>query len=129
MSELREVRLIGTTETDGSLTVTAPYSIFGTLHSIRWVDGDFVNGVDAVISMQGTSAPSEAYNVLTLTDADDDATYYPKELAHDNAGATLPQGTDKTAVYKDPLLVGVPRLVVASGGDGKTGGCFLYYHK
>ena len=129
MGDLEEVRLIGTTDDSGDATINANGSIFGTLHSVRWVDDDLADGVDAVLSMQSPTNPSAAYDVLALTNANSDANYYPVELAHDNTGATLPQGADKTAIYKDPLLIGTPRLVISSGGDTKTGGCFVYYWK
>jgi len=117
-----EILLEGTCSTGGDLTVNATTAVFGFLYAVRWIDGDFTDGVDAVISTQNHAA---AETVLTLTDANNDATYYPRALVHSEAGAALTgtAGGDRTL----PFMVGVPRLVVSSGGDTKTGGCILFY--
>ena len=120
---IEEIRLIGTTETDGTLTVNADRSVAGLLHAIQWVDGDLADGVDAVVSVQGHD--NMATVLSTLTDANSDALIYPRAPVHDLAGVGLT--LDGTRVAFDcPLVVGTPRLVVASGGDAKTGGCILF---
>jgi hypothetical protein len=45
--------------------------------------------------------------------------YYPRELEHSNVGGNL-------ASYTYPVINGTPKMVVASGGNAKTGGCILY---
>lgn len=118
----KEIRLTGTTDTNGDLTVNATQPVFGLLYAVRWVDGDFADGVDAVISTQGHEA---AATLLTLTDANNDAWYYPRDLVHSATGGALTgaAGGDRAL----PLMVGIPRLVVSSGGSTKTGSCILYY--
>jgi len=119
---LKEMRLTGTTAVGGALTVNGTSAIFGRLYAIQWIDGDFSDGVDAVISTQGHDSSK---TLLTLTDANNDALYYVRDVMHDATGGALTgtAGGDRCM----PLLVGTPRLVVASGGDAKTGGCILYY--
>jgi len=116
---LRDVKLTGTTASDGSLTVNADIKINGLLWAVEWVVGSFAAGVDAVISMQNTPS-GVAKTVLTLTNANANAWYNPREDEHDNTG---------TALTSDcfPVVMGQPRLVVSSGGDTKTGTCILYY--
>ena len=118
----KEIELSGTTDTSGDLTVNATTPVIGLLYAIRWVDGTFANGVDAVISTQGHEA---SVTLLTLTNADDDAWYYPRDVVHSEAGAALlgTNGGDRAL----PLMVGVPRMVVSNGGSTLTGGCILYY--
>jgi hypothetical protein len=62
---------------------------------------------------------------LTLTDADNDATYYPRVQVHGNTGSGLTLITGSDAEMQ--LMAGVPRLVVSDGGNAKTGGCILFY--
>ena len=121
--KFKEIRLYGTCSSGGALTVNATVPVFGKLYAVRWIDGDFANGVGAVISTQGHEASA---TLLTLTAANDDATYYPREQVHGNTGTALT--LDGTRILTDlPLMAGVPRLVVASGGDEKAGGCILFY--
>lgn len=117
---LRDVKLTGTTDASGNLTVNADTQIAGLLFGIEWVVGTFAAGVDAVISMQSTPS-GVAKTVLTLTNANANAFYNPREAEHDNTGAAI------TGAYCYPLVIGKPRLVVAQGGNTMTGTCILYY--
>ena len=121
--EFKEIKLYGTCSSGGALTVNATTPVLGRLYSVRWIDGDFADGVDAVISTQNHDA---AATLLTLTNADDDATYYPREQVCNNTGTALT--IDDTEILTDlPLMAGVPRLAVTAGGDEKPGGCILQY--
>lgn len=125
--QCRELRLIGATDASGDLTVNATEAIFGRLESIEWIDGDLDNGVNAVISLQSTPS-GVAQTLLTLTNpaADNDAIFLPRVVVHDLSGAALTgtSGGDREM----PIVAGIPRLVITSGGDTKTGGCILRYY-
>lgn len=122
--KLHELRLSGTCDSDGGLTVTGPTAIHGHLEAVEWIDGDFANGVDAVISIYNTNSGVDN-TLLTLTNADNDAWYYPRALVHSEAGAAL---TGTSGGDRAPeMMNGLPKLVVSSGGDTKTGGCILYW--
>ncbi len=118
-NQLKSVRLTGTTNASGALTVLAPHSILGWLFAVQWIDGTLADGVDAVLSV--TRTPSEVdKTLLTLTNANDDAWYHPRVLECDAAGASI--GT-----YTPMIIEGTLKLVVSSGGDTLTGGCIVYY--
>lgn len=123
---LKEMRLYGTTSGAGALTVDATTAVFGLLYAVEWIDGTLDNGSTAVISCQNT-ASGVANTLLTLANplADADAWFYPRVLMHSEAGAALTgtSGGDRTM----PLMNGVPRLVVSSGGATKVCGCILHY--
>ena len=121
---LKWVKLYGTTAVGGALTVTAETAVRGLLHAVEWIDGAFVDGVDAVLSVvRDDNAPD--YVLLTLTNADADAVYYPRVIIHSEAGAAL-TGTSGGDRAK-PVINGRLKLVVADGGDAKAGGCIVYY--
>jgi hypothetical protein len=120
---IRTIKLYGTTDSSGDLSVTAGTSVVGLLHSVEWIDGDFDNGVDAVLSLDRDDNAADI-TLLTLTDADDDKVYHTRYLASDNAGADLDTAGDAT--YTKGFVSGKLKLVVSDGGDKKTGGCIVY---
>lgn len=89
------------------------------LHAVEWVDGDLADGVDAVLSMTNTLSGVDK-TLLTLTNADNDAWHYPRALAQGVDGANL------TGVYVRQIVEGTLKLVVAAGGNAKTGKCIVY---
>jgi hypothetical protein len=117
---LKDVKLVGTTISDGSATVTATSAVLGYLVAVDWIDGDLTDGVDAVLSI--TKTPSGVdHTLLTLTNANSDAIYYPRRVFDTTAGAAA------TALYDRFIIDGVLTLAITSGGDANTGGCIVYY--
>lgn len=122
---LHATPLLGTTDASGDLTVTATIPSFGLLHAVEWKDGDLTDGVDAVLSVTETHSGVD-YTLLTLTNANNDAWYYPLAAAHDNAGAGVTyDGTNE--IYVPMAIAGKLKLVISSGGDSKSGGAVVYY--
>lgn len=86
------------------------------LYAVEWVDDDLENGVDAVLSCTGESGVTKT--LLTLTDANNDATYYPRTAEHGNGGGEID-------FFTLPLVEGILSLAVTDGGDTKSGKCIL----
>jgi hypothetical protein len=108
----------------GNSSTGGPY----LLYAVEWVDTDFDAGVDATLTV--TSTPSGIdRTLLTLTDADAEATYYVRENAHGNTGTAWAEGADKTATRVKPIVDGKLKLVVAQGGNAKTGKMLVYLEK
>lgn len=123
---LKEIRLYGTTAADGSLTVNAVESMLGEIVAIAWVDGTFDNNVTAVISTQGSEA-SQTIMSIGAAEGDNDLVFYPRHIIYDE-GADVLTGTaggDRAL----PLAVGTLRMVVAAGGNAKSGGCVVYFRE
>ncbi len=121
---MKEIRLFGTTSSGGAATINATKSILGKLYAIAWIDGDLADNNTAIISTQGHEA-SQTLMSIGAAEGDNDEIFYPRALVFDE-GADVLTGTaggDRVRM----LLVGTPRLVIAAGGDEKTGGCILYY--
>lgn len=117
-SGARLVELNVTTAANGSGNVTVALERVGLLYAVEWIDGDFANGVDAVLSAVSTPSGVDK-TLLTLTNADNDAIYYPRALEHGNTGTEL-------ATTTKVLVDGSLKLAVTNGGDTKTGGCNVY---
>jgi len=119
---MRETRLTGTTAADGSLVVRSEAAVLGLLYAVQWLDGDFADGVDATITVDLAGVST---TLLTLTNANVDAVYYPRHVPHTEAGAVLTATSGGDRVL--PLVAGQVVLTVAQGGDAKTGGCLLFW--
>lgn len=116
---MKEIELDVTTAADGTgNTSAAEGAVYGLLYAVEWKDGDFADGVDAVLSVTKTASAVDQ-TLLTLTNANDDDWYYPQELVHDNTGT-------ETAYYTYPVVAGTLKLTITSGGNAKTGGCICY---
>lgn len=118
---IADLKLTATTTAGGTQTATAPGPIKGLLLGVEWVVGDFAAGVDATLTLQNTPS-GVARTLLTLTNANANAFYNPREAEHDNVGAPTASGS---TCY--PLLCGTPQLAIAQGGNTKTGSMVLYY--
>ena len=117
---LRDIRLTVTSAANGAGNATTDVAVFGYLEAVDWIDGSFADGVDAVLSVVNTSSGTE-HTLLTLTNADNDAVYYPRRVHDTTAGAAA------TALYTRFLIAGHLKLAVTNGGDTKTGGCVVYW--
>lgn len=128
MCKLSEIRLTGTTAADGSLTVTATRSVLGVLYAVEWIDGTFDNNVTFTLSC--TDSPSGADQTLlaiSAGSADNDEFFYPRDAIVSLAGASAVYTNDnKPLRIIEPLVSGRLKLVVAAGGNAKTGGCIAY---
>jgi len=117
---MRQVKLYGTTDgTAGTLTITYGHKVVGLLQAVEWIDGDFADGVDAVISVDRDDDAADV-TLLTLTNANDDAWYYPRVTTDSS------DGTEITTKFVSPVVSGKLKLAVTSGGSVKTGGCIVY---
>jgi hypothetical protein len=105
-----------TTASDGSATAYTTLPITGRIVAIRYVKTDFTDGVDTTITVEDT-----AEAIVTLTNHNTTANYYPRVPVHDEAGAAAT--LDGTRAMRDAVHVANSRIkfVVAAGGDTKTG--------
>ena len=119
--KLKEMRLYGTTNGSGALTVNGPRAVFGRLYAVRLVD-TALDSCTGTISTQGHEASA---TLLTLSAQNTSATFYPRDLVHSATGTALTgtSGGDRCL----PLMAGIPRLVISSGGTTNAGGCILFY--
>jgi hypothetical protein len=121
---IEHIKLYGTTDSSGDLTVTSTVGVEGFLHAVEWIDGAFADGVDAVLSVDRNDNAADV-TLLTLTDANSDAMYYPQTPAQDNVGTAVTfDGTNE--IYTRQIVNGLLKLVVSDGGDTKAGGCIVY---
>lgn len=112
-----------TTNSGGAFSETEPPSSSGPyfLEAVEWIDGTLADGVDAVLSISALSGVDKA--LLTLTNANDDAWYYPRVIAD---GVT---GSDLTGWYAKQIVDGPLKLAVTDGGNVASGKCIVYLSK
>lgn len=104
-----------TTNGSGAGTGYTP-PVTGRVLGIRYVKTDFADGIDFTVTVEDTG---EA--ILTVSDVNASASFYPRPAVHDAAGAVLEYVADFP--LGEPIAVAFDRIkiVVASGGDTKTG--------
>ena len=120
---MRKASIKFTTAADGSVTSNHVSNVLGKLYAILYKPGSVETGATLTVTCQGV------FNKPLLTKSNAgtaDTLYYPRDLVHavaDGAALTGTSGGDRGL----PLLNGVPRLVIASGGNAKSGEVILYY--
>jgi hypothetical protein len=104
------------TAADGSATAYSPV-VSGNLASIHYIKTDFANGVDFTITSEAVGETLWAEN-----DVNASATRRPRAATHSTAGVALLYAAGGTAVT-DLIRLSRDRvkIVIASGGDTKTG--------
>lgn len=109
-------------QTDSGGDATVVYALPSGAHffyGARWIDGTLADGVDATLTAINT-VDGVNQTLLTLTNANDDANYYPRATEHDATG-TAGSGTTF------PIFTGDLQLVVSSGGNAASGKMVVYY--
>lgn len=117
---IRMIRLHGTTDALGDASIEADVKTTGLLHAVEWTDGDLATGVDFVLS-QVRDNDAVDITLLSISDANTDAVYYPRYPLVKNDGSTIADQYDRAFVN------GKLKLVIDDGGDSKSGGVTVYY--
>lgn len=105
-----------TVDSGGDAEVYTPV-LNGHLHSIRYVKDDFANGVDFIVTVEGTGE-----TVWSEESVNASATRYPRAPTHSTAGVAAlyaagePGVLDRIAISQDRL-----KIVVADGGTETSG--------
>jgi hypothetical protein len=121
---MKTIKLYGTTNASGALTVTSTVKVLGCVEAVEWIDGTLDDGVGAVVSCVRDDDASDL-TILTLTNANNDAMYYPRHQVHGSTGTALTLDGTRIA-FTEPIANGFLKLVVSSGGNAKAGGCIVY---
>lgn len=116
---MKIVKLPFTTDSAGAATVTFDITdpVDGLVYAVQVINGtsDSTAGVTVTVEEGDLSIP-----VLVVANVDADKMYYPRVLENLNT-----DGTNLTT-HTIPVAIGQPKLVVATGGDTKTGAVVLY---
>lgn len=114
--------IAATTNGSGDATVYSAYPVHGSVVAVVYVKTDFANGIDFTITGEQSGIA-----ILTGTDVNATATYMPRGATHSTAGAAALYAAGGTAVL-DLIPVAMERIkiVVAQGGDTKTGTFHVY---
>lgn len=104
-----------TTDASGAATGYTP-AVTGRVLAVIYAKTDFADGIDFVVSLEAT-----AEVILTGTNVNASAAFYPRVPVDDEAGADAT--LDGTRKMREPVTAVNDRvkIVVASGGDTKSG--------
>jgi hypothetical protein len=103
----------------GDATVNGPTNVCGILYAIEYLPGSIATGATVTVTSQGFMARTLLVKASAGTS---NTTFYPRDLSNKTSdGSAL---TDQQTL---PLISGVLRVVVASGGNGGKGSVRIYY--
>jgi hypothetical protein len=121
---MKKMLLSFTTDADGDVTVNGERSILGKLFAVEYRPAATS---DATITLTCVEYGAVAKPLLTKASAGaSNVWFYPRDIPHgveDGAVLTASAGGDRVM----PLLAGVPKLVVASGGNKLSGKVVLFF--
>lgn len=112
---MRRYEVPVTTAADGSATAYSP-TIRGFLESIQYVKTDFADGVDFTITSE-----TGGESLWTDTNVNAAEIVRPRAPTHDQVGAALLFASGGTAVADKIAVNGRIKIVIAQGGNVKTG--------
>lgn len=105
-----------TTDGSGNATGYTPV-VTGRILGIRYVKTDFADGVDFTVTAEATGE-----SIWAESDVNASATRSPRQATHTTAGAAALYASGGVAVLGHIVVVqDRVKVVVASGGNGKTG--------
>jgi hypothetical protein len=104
-----------TVDDSGDAEFYSPH-IRGKIISIRYVKSDFADGVDFTITGE-----ISGQGIWSEEDVNASATRYPRAATHSTAGAAALYASGGTAVNDRIALDERIKIVVADGGDTKSG--------
>ena len=110
---------------DGAATTSAPSAVLGKLYAIEYQPGTIDNGATLTITCLGANG-AEKPLLTKATAGTSNSWYYPRDLVHavaDGSALTGAAGGDRDC----PILQGVVKAVIASGGNSKVGYVAIYY--
>lgn len=116
MAYQRSAAVTATTNGSGAATVYTE-AIRGKIIAVAYAKTDFADGVDFTITTETTGQ-----NVWVDTNVNASETVFPKMLNDDTAGSDLTAIYDHVRVFNERV-----KIVIAQGGDTKTGTFTVYY--
>ena len=121
MAYIQKYSVSVTTAADGSATAYSAVIPHGLIEHIRYIKTDFADGSTITFTVDGTGEAVWAESSVNAS-----ATRAPRQATHGATGTALVYAStdavaDKIAVSADRI-----KIVVASGGNAKTGTFHIY---
>jgi hypothetical protein len=112
---MRRFKVTVTTAADGTATAYTP-RLSGKLHAIEYVKGDYADTVDFTITDEATGK-----GLWTESNVTASKTCKPRGATHTTVGVAATLDGTVAALDKLPLANTRVKIVLAAGGDTKTG--------
>ena len=119
---MKKISFSWTAAVGGGATVQGTQAIYGALYAVEYRPGDTATGATVTLTCVGDATKA----LLTKANAGTaNVFFYPRDLLQglDGSDLTGSAGGDRGL----PLLAGRPKVVIASGGNAKSGSIVLYY--
>lgn len=121
---MKAVRVEYTTASDGSATAYSTYSVMGEVCAVDYLPGTTDTG--ATVSVYDEPKGGFTHTLLVkATAGTSNLRFYPRDLVHkaeDGAALTGTAGGDRA----EPIANGYIKVVIASGGNAKSGAVIVY---
>jgi hypothetical protein len=123
---MKEISVSFTTAADGSASALASSgAVFGKLYALLYMPTSIDTGATVTVTCEGLGTKP----ILTKASAGTaNLWFYPRDLVHavaDGAALTGSAGGDRAL----PIFAGVLKVVIASGGNVKTGKVIAYFEE
>lgn len=119
------VLALNTHVSNGTASTLAPTGVLGELEAILYIPGTIDTGATLTVTCLGIDG-SEKPLLTKASAGTSNVWYYPRDLVHkveDGAALTGTAGGDRCY----PVLAGVIKAAIASGGNSKAGKVVIYY--
>lgn len=121
MSHIQRLTVAVITAADGSATAYTDGPVTGKISQIRYVKTDFADGSTITVTSEATGE-----TIWTEAAVNASATRAPRQATHSTAGvAALYAGGGAAVLEKIALANDRIKIVIAAGGDTKTGTFFV----
>jgi len=119
MSYVRRLTVPVTTASDGTATEHS-LQVTGRISQIRYVKGDFDNGVDFTITSEATGE-----TIWTQADVNASVTVAPRQAVHSTAGVAATFDGTRPILAPIALAEDRVRIAIAQGGSVKSGTFYI----
>lgn len=113
---MKPIRVDLTTDASGDVTGYG-FAAVGTVYAVQLVDGTFDDGVDVTVTSEHSDL---SIPILVKANFNSDQMVYPRVLEALNTDGT------NLATHTEPLCLGRIKVVIAQGGNAKSGSVVVY---
>jgi hypothetical protein len=117
---MEDVKMFGTSDGDGVLSLESERSAHGLLYKVEWMGAKFEDGVSVSITAEDFASGEKCALLVSDEGMAANLQYYPRTKIHEVNG-------DEEDAYTEIHFAGSLYLDITGGGASNEGGCVIYY--